>query len=170
MSSREPNACKRADRALGQKRAERERHRGAVPDFSAGDVDDMGQPHAAELGRRGDAVPARLGPALIDIGEAGRRRDCAVLVTRAGKIAGAVQGRDLLRREAPRFRDDGIDGLPIEIAGQPLPDHPRQVGDRAQRKEDIGDRRTIRHVVAPPWPPNGSRLCSSTAVCGGRGK
>ena len=71
VSSREPCAFKRADGALGQERAEREGHRGAVPDFGAGDVDEMGQAHAAELGRRGDAVPARLRPAPVDVGEAG---------------------------------------------------------------------------------------------------
>ena len=110
------SAFKRADRALGQERAERERHRGAVPDFGAGDVDEMGQAHAAELGRRGDAVPARLRPPLVDVGEAGRRCHHAVLISRAGKIAGAVEGRDFLGGEAPRFRDDGLDRVPIEVA------------------------------------------------------
>ena len=139
-----------ADGALGQERAEREGHRGAVPDFGAGDVDEMGQAHAAELGRRGDAVPARLRPAPVDVGEAGRRRHHAVLVTRAGKIAGAVERRDFLGGEAAGFRDDGGHGVPIEIAHEPLFDQPWQIGDRAQRKEDVGDRRTIRHLLAPP--------------------
>ena len=96
----------RADGALGQERAEREGHRGAVPDFGAGDVDEMGQAHAAELGRRGDAVPARLRPVPINVGEAGRRRHDAVLVTRAGEVAGTIERRDLLGGEAAGFRDN----------------------------------------------------------------
>ena len=140
------------DGALGQKRAERKRHRGAVPDFGAGDVDEMRQAHAAELGRRGDAVPARLRPPPVDVGETGRRPHHPIFINRAGKIADPVQGRDLLLGEAPRLPDDGPDRVPVEIAGQPPPDHAGQIGDRAQRKKDVGDRRTIRHFFAPPSP------------------
>ena len=106
----------------------------------------MGQAHAAELDRPGDPVPARFRPPPINIGEARRRRHHPVLVARAGKIAGAVERRDFLGGEAPRFADDRRYGVPIEIAGEPLPDHVRQVGDGAQRKQDIADRRTIRHL------------------------
>ena len=152
----------RVDRALGQERTEREGHRRAVPDLGAGDVDEVGQAHAAELDRRGDAVPARLRPPPVDVGEARRRRHHPILVARAGKIAGAVERRDLLGGEAPGFGDDRRYGVPIEIAGQPLLDQARQVGDGFQRKQDIADRRTIRHVSllhAAGLPAIGPAIC-----------
>ncbi len=161
------------DGALGQKRAERKRHRGAVPDFGAGDIDEMRQAHAAELGRRGDAVPARLRPAPVDVGETGRRRHHPIFINRSGKIADAVQGRDLLLGEAPCLPDHGPDRVPIEIGGQPPIDHPRQIGDRAQRKKDVGDWRTIRHFALLPVADGRSRRSrpgSTRAVCCGRAK
>jgi hypothetical protein len=141
-----------ADGALGKKRAEREGHRGAIPNFGAGDIDEVGQAHAAELGRRGDAVPARLRPAPVNVGEAGRRRHDAVLVTRASKVAGTVERRNLLSGEAARFRDNGRHCVPIEAAHEPLFDERRKIGDGAHRKEDVGRRRTIRHFLAAPCP------------------
>ena len=108
------------DRALGQERAEREGHRGAVPDFRGSDVDEMGEAHAAELGRRGDAVPACLRPASVDVGEARGCSHHAVFISRAIEVADPIERRDLLRGEAPRFRDDGRNRFPIEVAHDAL--------------------------------------------------
>src|ERR1700722_15286908 len=139
------------DGALGQERAEREGHRGAVPDFCAGDVDEMGQAHAAELGRRGDAVPARLRPVPVDVGEAGGCCHPPVFISRSRKIAGAVEGRDFCGGEAAGFPDNRGYSVPIEVPHEPLFDERRKIGDRAQRKKDVGGWRTIRHLLAPPY-------------------
>jgi hypothetical protein len=76
----------------------------------------MGQAHAPELGRRGDPVPARLRPTSVDGGEAGGCCHHPVFISRARKIAGAVERRDFLGGEAACFRDNGRNGVPIEIA------------------------------------------------------
>ncbi len=146
-----------ADGALGQERAEREGHRGAVPDFGAGDVDEMRQAHAAELGRRRDAVPAGLRPAPIDVGEAGGRCHNPVFIFRAGKIAGAVERRDFRRGEAAGFSDNGGYSVPIEFAQEPPFNESGEIGDRVQRKKDVGRRRTIRHLSAPPYRQRAGR-------------
>ena len=50
----------RVDRRHGEHRADAERHRGRVPHFDAGGVDDLRQALAAPFGRRGEAIPAGL--------------------------------------------------------------------------------------------------------------
>ena len=135
----------RADRAFGEERAQGEGHRGAVPDLGAGDVDEVRQRHAAELGRRGNPAPARLGPAAIGVGEAGRRGHGPVGVNRAHGVGGAVQRRDLLGGETPGLRDDRGDRLPVELPVELCADERRQARNRLQREQDIGDRGSIGH-------------------------
>ena len=107
----------RADRAFGQQRAERKTHRGAVPDFAAGEIDRMRQAHAAELRRRGDTRPAALGPGLVGLAKTVRRRDDAVLAARALDVAGAVERGDHVGGELAGLRDDRAP-CPVEIAEQ----------------------------------------------------
>ena len=135
----------RADRAFGEERAEGEGHRGAVPDLGAGDVDEVRQRHAAELGRRGNPAPARLGPAAIGVGEAGRRGHGPIGVNRAHGVGGAVQRRDLLGGETPGLGDDRGDRLPVELPVKLCADELRQARNRLQREQDIGDRGSIGH-------------------------
>jgi hypothetical protein len=42
----------------------------------------------------------------VDVGKAGRRRHDAVLVPRAGEVAGTIERGDLLGGEAAGFRDN----------------------------------------------------------------
>ncbi len=122
----------RADRAFGEQRAERERHRGAVPDLGAGDVDKMGQAHAAERGRGRHAAPSRLGPAPVGVGEAGRRRHGAVLANRPDGVGGPVERGDLVGREAPRLGDHGRERVQVEVPLELPVDQFRQARDRLE--------------------------------------
>ncbi len=135
----------RPNGALGQERAQGEGHRRAVPDFGAGDVDEMRQPHAPEFRRRRDAAPARVRPTPVYVGEAVRHRHKSVFVARAREIASAVERRDFVGGEAPCLCDDGRNGVPVEIAGEPRTDQLGQAGHRIEREQDICDWRTIRH-------------------------
>ena len=143
----------RADRALGQQRAEREAHRGAVPDFAAGEIDRMRQAHAAVLGRGRHARPARLRPAPVGLAKTLGRGHAPVLAARAFEIAGAVERRDHVGREAPGLADDGRDGLRVELAEQARFDFILETGDMVERKQNVGDRRSIGHRNSLPAAP-----------------
>ena len=139
----------RAERAFAQQRAEREAHRGAVPNLGAGEIDGVRQAHAAIFGRGGDPGPARLRPAPIDFAKPRRRSHAAVFVARALEIADAVERRDRLGREPPGLADHGGDGFPIEFAEQARADLRVEAGDMLEGKQDVGDRRLIGHFAPP---------------------
>ena len=160
-----PVRLERADRPLRQQRAERERHRGAVPDFRAGDVDEVGQPHSAEFRRSRDAAPAGFRPAAIDVAESGRHGHDPIFITGARDVARPIERRNFVGGETSRFADDGRNRLPVEISVQIRSDHFGQAGDRLEGKQNIGDRRTVGHSRLLRFARHTPNLATSGRMC-----
>ena len=84
----------RLDRAVGQQRAQREAHVGAVEHLDAGGADRLGQALAAEVGRMLQPLPAALGELPEGLLEAGRRGDLRRPATSTGSGRPRVQRRE----------------------------------------------------------------------------
>src|SRR3954471_6784571 len=119
---------------------------------------------AAERGRgrplppsgsgRGDAGPAAGPPALVDAPPATRRRDDAVGKLHALAVADAVQRRQLIRREAPRFCQDGVDEVLAEPRESARGNRLAKAGDVLQGEGYLGHRRAIHgRLLRPSYTP-----------------
>ncbi|MNX69953.1 hypothetical protein D3C86_1011880 [compost metagenome] len=107
-------------RAHGQRRRQREGHGAGIPHFECSDIQHMRQVLAAELFRRGQAVPARFRPAAVKIGPTVRRRHLAVGELRALTVANIGERCDLFGGETASFLQDGIHEVFTEIAKHTL--------------------------------------------------
>jgi hypothetical protein len=134
-----------ADRAFGQQWAKSKAHRGSVPQFGAGRVDRMGQPHAAIFSCARHAAPAARRPSAIGVAKSWRRRHMAVFVAGAFEIADPIERRDDVGGETPGLGDNRGGGVGIELAEHAGFDRRIETGDMAERKQDIGNRRAIGH-------------------------
>jgi hypothetical protein len=142
-------ARNRMDRPFAEQGTEGEAHRSAGPDLEAGGVDRVRQSHAAVLAGAGDARPAAARPSAIDVPEARRRSHDAILIARALEIADPVERRDGVRGEAPRLVDDRGGGRKIQVRKETLLCRFAEVRHMLERKQDIGDRRTVGHQDVP---------------------
>jgi hypothetical protein len=104
------------DRALGQGRADAERHGGGIEHFGNCDIEGKGQALAAQSLGRVKPIPAGLDPLRISLAPAIRRLDIAVFEPRALFVAGLVQGSDHLGSKLAGFLQYRIHGVAVEIA------------------------------------------------------
>ena len=142
----------RVDRRHGQHRADAESHGRRMPHLDAGGVDRVRQRLAAEVGRRGETVPAGGGPGGVGLLPAGRRRHLAVLERRAELVADGIERRDHVGGEFAGFFQHGVDGRLVEIAVKPIRQRGREAGGVLERESDVGNRRAVAHAanLAPP--------------------
>ena len=113
----------RLDRAVGQQRAQREAHVGAVEHLDAGRADGLGQALAAEVGRVLQALPAAFAELAEGLLEAGRGGDHAVLPRRRVLVAFPVQRREHAFVELGAFLEHRLRGVVAGLleAGQLAP-------------------------------------------------
>ncbi|EWS63487.1 hypothetical protein Y695_03282 [Hydrogenophaga sp. T4] len=105
----------RLDGAIGQQRAEREAHVGAVEDFTAGRTDGLGQALTAEVHRVLQALPAAFGVLFESFLETGRRGDLAVMEGRRVLVALPVQRRDHPLVELGALLQHGLRGVQASV-------------------------------------------------------
>ena len=147
----------RVDRRHGQHRADAEGHRRGVPHFDAGGVDRVRQFLAAEIGGRGEAVPAGGGPGGVGLLPAGRRGDLAVLERRAELVADAVERRDHVGGEFAGLLQHRIDGVLVEVAVNAVGDRGSQAGGVFEGKGDVGNRGAVCHGAQSSRAGGGSK-------------
>ena len=120
------------DGALGQQRAQRERHVGRRHDLLHGHADEPREPSPAVLGRERHGRPAGLDVALVGLGEAVGRRDGAVVVAPAVlQVADPVERGELLGEEPARLVEDAADRRPGRRARSPAARPARRCRRRA---------------------------------------
>ena len=100
---------------------------------------------AAELGRRGEAVPAGGGPGGVGLFPARRRGDGAVLERGAELVADTIERRDHVAGEAAGFLQHLVDHLLVEIAVKAFRQRGFQAGGVFERKSNVGNRGAVGH-------------------------
>ena len=157
-------AVHREDRALGELRAQRERHVRRGPHLVAGERNRLRESLAAELRVRGDAGPASLGELPVGSGELLRHLHRLVHHLDALPVAQPVDRREHAGRELRRLVEHGIDGVTVhggEIWQRP---HRRKVGEVLDGESHLPDGGlVIGHGTAPTL---GLLLCSNSASSG----
>ncbi len=134
----------RVDGALGEQRAQRERHVGGAHDLLDGETDGPREAAALVLLGKRYRTPAGLDVLLVRLLEAGRRHHGAVgLAHRTLDVTGAVGGGDGLDHEVGALLQESLDRVEVGVleAGQrcdiPVTDHV------LEHEAEIGQWRTI---------------------------
>ena len=135
----------RFDRALRKDGAEAERHVGGVKHLEGGDLERFGQALSAEFGIGRQCVPAALGEGLVGSGKARRRKDAAVLEARPLLIAGPVQGRQYIAREASGSVEDGRFGVGVVTRKERA--QTARACNMLKRKGEVAQRRGVGHGI-----------------------
>ena len=139
----------RIDRAHGQKRADAERHAGAVPHFGAGGIDDLRQALAAPFGRRSKPVPTALAPRVIGFLPARRGGDDAVFDGSADTVADAVERRQHLGGHPAGLGQHRLDIVHRQVAEEPFLQCRQERSPVFERKGHVGERGVIGHRQSP---------------------
>ena len=139
--------------AEGQERGNAEGEARAVPHLEAAGIDELRQALSAVFGRTGERVPAAGDPGLVGLLEARRRGDDAVAQLRAMAIAGAVDRRQHLAREARRFLQNILDHVEREVGIDAVADRAVELADVAHHEQHVVDGRAIGHCESSTWSP-----------------
>jgi len=105
----------RLDRALGQHRAERERHVGGGPHLLQRGRNQPGQPLSAVIRVERDRVPATVDEAAIGLDPAIRSPHDAIFKARALLVADDVERPQHAAGKAATFFKDRVEELDVEI-------------------------------------------------------
>ena len=135
----------RFDGAVGQQRAQRKAHVGAVEHFDAGRADRLRQALAAERDRVLQALPTALGELLEGGLEARRRRDLAVLERRRVLVALPVQRRDDVLIELGGFFEHGRGRVEPRLLQARHARHGFEVGELFHAEEHVLDGGAVSH-------------------------
>ncbi len=133
------------DRAVGQQRAQREAHVGAVEHLDAGRADGLGQTLAAEVGRMLQALPAAFAEFLEGLLEAGGRADHAVLPRRRVLVAVPVERVEHAFAELGRFLEHGHRGVVARFLEARQCGDSIDVGQFLDREKHVLDRGAVAH-------------------------
>ncbi len=129
------------DGALGEQRAQRERHVRRRHHLLDGDADEPREATAAVLVGERDRRPAGLDVAPVGLAESVRRRHRSVVVAPAVlHVADAVERGELLLEEPRRFLEDPVHRLRIGVLVTRQPGETGEVGDVLEDEAHVEQR------------------------------
>ena len=131
--------------AEGQQGSDAECEARPVPHLEAAGVDELGQILAAVFDGTGERAPAAGDPGLVGLLEARRSGDNAVAQLRAMAIARAVDRRQHLTREAPRFPQDVLDYIERQVRIAPVAERAIEPAHVAHHEQHVVDGCAVGH-------------------------
>ena len=137
----------RLDGAMGQDRADAERHGGGVPEFLGRQRDLQRQTLPAMLHRAGNPAPPGFDPLAVNVLPARWRDHGAAFKPAAIDIAGPVGRRDHFSGKPARLFENGVDKIAVQFAQRALLQLSAQIIDMVQRIAKVVDMGGECHVL-----------------------